>query len=97
VSTGALLVSPLEERGFSAGGLGGAPLLPLVADWVKRVRVAGFTKHINAGGGVLCANDVDTLADAGADSVFLGSIAMLRGWRVRSAIKRAHKRLGKKI
>ncbi len=89
-------ISPLRERGFSAGGLGGAPLLPLVADWVAEARIAGFSKHINAGGGILGPDDVDVLASAGADSVFLGSIAMLRGWRLRKTIRRAHERLGKK-
>jgi len=81
-------VSPLAKLG--GGGLGGRPLLQLVAEWVKAARAAGWAKHINAGGGILRPSDVDVLAAAGADSVFLGSIAMLRGWRVAKTIKRAH-------
>lgn len=84
--------SPLAHLG--GGGLSGYPLLPLVAEWVKAARGRGVDLPINAGGGILGPDDVDVLADAGADSVFLGSIAILRGWRVRKTIKRAHKLLG---
>lgn len=79
--------SPLAR--FGGGGLSGAPLLPIVADWVHRIRALGFRKPINAGGGILGPDDVWTLAGAGADAVFLGSIAMLRGWRVRETIMAA--------
>jgi len=81
--------SPLAHLG--GGGLSGAPLLSLVSEWVSHARRAGITKPINAGGGILQPNDVDVLHQSGATSVFLGSIAMLRGWRVRRTIARAHK------
>jgi dihydroorotate dehydrogenase len=81
-------VSPLAALG--GGGLSGAPLLPIVAAWVRRCRVLGFEKPINAGGGILGPADVRTLCGAGASSVFLGSIAMLRGWRVRKTIRAAY-------
>lgn len=84
--------SPLHHLG--GGGLSGRPLLPLVVDWVSRARCSGFDLPINAGGGILQPDDVDVLADAGASSVFLGSIAILRGWRVAATIRRAHKLLG---
>ncbi len=80
--------SPLENYG--GGGLSGAPLMPLVEAWVKEARKAKITKPINAGGGILCANDVTRLKNAGASSIFVGSAAFLRPWRVRSIIKRAH-------
>lgn len=82
-------VSPLAH--FGGGGLSGKPLLPLVSDWVRAVRSHHITKPINAGGGILSSHDVDALKNAGASSIFLGSIAMLRPWRVGSVIKRAHK------
>ena len=88
-------VNPLSRHGIKGGGLSGAPLLPLVEEWVKAARGRGIDIPINAGGGILGPNDVDRLAKAGADSVFLGSIAILRGWRVRSTIRRAHKLLGR--
>jgi dihydroorotate dehydrogenase len=82
--------SPLAKYG--GGGLSGKPLLPLVAEWVTEARRLGLTKPINAGGGVLAAADALTLLDSGATSVFVGSMSMLRPWRVRSVIcaARAH-------
>ena len=76
--------SPLAK--FGGGGLSGKPLLPFVADWVRRAREAGITKPINAGGGILSPKDVKLLFDAGADSVFIGSAAILRPWRVENII-----------
>ncbi len=79
--------SPLAQ--FGGGGLSGAPLLPLVEKWVRDARKEGLTKHLNAGGGILRPHDVDRLKDAGADSVSLGSIAILRPWRLQATISRA--------
>lgn len=84
--------SPLHHLG--GGGLSGWPLLPLVAEWVKAARECGVDLPINAGGGILKPDDVDVLVKAGADSVFLGSIAILRGWRLKRTIRRAHRLLG---
>lgn len=81
-------ISPLAQ--FGGGGLSGWPLLPLVEDWIKEARKTGIKKPINAGGGILCADDVNTLYNAGASSVFIGSVATLRPWRVKGIIKRAH-------
>jgi len=85
-------ISPLAHLG--GGGLSGWPLLKLVEEWVKAARGRGVDLPINAGGGILGPKDVDVLARAGADSVFMGSIAILRGWRLRRTIRRAHKLLG---
>lgn len=82
--------SPLASLGFGNGGLSGRPLLPIVADWIRRARVEGVHVPINAGGGILDPKDVDVLKEAGANSVFLGSMAFLRGWRVQRTIRRAH-------
>lgn len=79
--------SPLER--FGGGGLSGWPLLPLVAEWVRDARARGFARPINAGGGVLRPRDVDVLLDAGAESVFIGSMTILRGWRVQRTIRHA--------
>lgn len=84
--------SPLRHLG--GGGLSGKPLLALVADWVWRARLAGFRKHINAGGGILCPNDVDRLKKAWADSISIGSVAALRPWRMRAIINRAYEIFG---
>jgi dihydroorotate dehydrogenase len=62
------------------GGLSGWPLLELTATWVREMRALGYNKHINAGGGILWPSDVDILDKAGADSVSIASVMMLRGW-----------------
>lgn len=79
--------SPLAE--FGGGGLSGAPLLPFVIEWVGEAR-RRTGKHINAGGGILHPRDLFLLHAAGADSVSLGVIAMLRPWRLQATIQLAH-------
>lgn len=81
--------SPLAKLG--GGGLSGKTLRPLVCEWIKRLREAGFTKSINGGGGIMCPEDVIHYHEAGASSIFLGSVATLRPWRVRTIIKQANK------
>ena len=80
--------SPLAKLG--GGGLSGKTLRPLVCEWIKRLRDAGFTKPINGGGGILCPKDVEYYHDAGASSVFLGSVAVLRPWRVKTIVSHAN-------
>lgn len=80
--------SPLAR--FGGGGLSGAPLRPFVCGWITRLREAGFRKPINGGGGVLSVSDVEAYRRAGASSVFIGSVATLRPWRVRSIIRYAN-------
>jgi len=82
--------SPLAKRGFTNGGLSGAPLRNEVIAWIRQFRRFDTETYINAGGGILQPCDVDMLRDEGADSVFIGSVAILRPWRVRSIIQRAH-------
>ena len=80
--------SPLAQLG--GGGLSGKILRPLVCEWIARLRDAGFTKPINGGGGILCPKDVDYYHNAGASSVFLGSVAVLRPWRVEAIVNHAN-------
>ncbi|OGG63612.1 hypothetical protein A3D66_00520 [Candidatus Kaiserbacteria bacterium RIFCSPHIGHO2_02_FULL_50_9] len=91
--------SPLARReaSFGGGGLSGSPLLPLVAEYLRQLRTLGIEKPLNVGGGILSRRDVDTLVQAGLhrgiDSIFIGSVAMLRPWNIRSVIRRAHQLL----
>jgi len=80
--------SPLAKLG--GGGLSGKTLRPLVCEWIARLRDAGFTKPINGGGGILCPKDVKHYYDAGASSIFLGSVVILRPWRVKKIIEQAN-------
>ena len=81
--------SPLAHLG--GGGLSGYPLLELVRDWIVQARATGYKGYINACGGILKPSDVDVMKEAGANSVSIGSIAILRGWRVKKTIQRTNK------
>ncbi len=81
--------SPLAKRKYQPGGLSGAPLLPLVTEWVAAFRELNHETHVNAGGGILHSRDLRQLKEYGADSVSLGSVAMLRPWRVQNIIRTA--------
>lgn len=81
-------VSPLKKYG--GGGLSGPALKPHVLRWIKALRQKGFTKPINGGGGIFCCQDVDEYKNAGASSVFLGTVATLRPWRVQKIIRHAN-------
>ncbi len=78
-------VSPLAQYG--GGGLSGAPLLPIVEELIQQCKKIGVHKHINAGGGIRSYHDARRLIRAGADSVYLASIAMLRPYAVQRTIK----------
>lgn len=82
--------SPLKHLG--GGGLSGKPLCKLVADWIYKARQAGFRKPIIGGGGILCKEDADEILDVGADGVELGSVSILRPWRVGGIIRHVNLR-----
>jgi dihydroorotate dehydrogenase len=84
--------SPLAHLG--GGGLSGKPVLPLVRDWIRKARSVGLTKPIVGCGGVLARQDADQLIDAGADGIELGSVSILRPWRVRGIVRHVNSRLG---
>lgn len=81
--------SPLQHKVGAAGGLGGKPLVNLSTKWIEKARDIGIDCHINGCGGILSPNDVRRYKRAGADSVSIGSVAILRPWRIRSIIKTA--------
>ena len=84
--------SPLVRYG--GGGLSGKPLLPIVTQWIRQARAAGFTKPIVGGGGILSVADANAMLDAGASTIELGSVSILRPWRVQDIIRHINVRLG---
>lgn len=84
--------SPLEHLG--GGGVSGTPIFPRVVSWLESARAEGLSVPLNIGGGIMSRRDVLALCQAGLDfsrdSIFLGSIAILRPWRVAGVIKLAH-------
>lgn len=80
--------SPLAHLG--GGGLSGKALKPLVCEYIQKLRRLGFDKPINGGGGILCRRDALDFYMAKASSIFLGSVAFLRPWRVQGIINYAN-------
>lgn len=80
--------SPLARYG--GGGLSGRPLLPLVNDWIGRAREAGFAKPIVGCGGIMRPRDAESMLQMGASAVQLGTVCMVRPWRVRAIINRVN-------
>ncbi|MDE2037636.1 MAG: hypothetical protein KGI69_00215 [Patescibacteria group bacterium] len=76
--------SPLKKF-KGGGGMSGKPLLPLVIGWLDRAR--GYVrKPIVAGGGVLGPDDMRLLSYCHPDAASVGSVAILRPWRLASTI-----------
>lgn len=81
--------SPLAQ--FGGGGLSGAPLFPLVVKWIREVRSAGYTKPIIACGGILSEWELRILIECShVDGIQLGSVSILRPWRVQRLIRTAN-------
>ena len=83
--------SPLAHLG--GGGVSGAPIFKHVRQWVNDARASGCKLPFNVGGGIMSQRDVSALVldglDLNRDSIFLGSVAILRPWRVRGIIRYA--------
>lgn len=69
------------------GGVSGKPLFQNNLTLIQELRKAGIQKPINAGGGILSKQDAQKYLDAGANSVFIWSITLLRPWRLLSILK----------
>jgi len=80
--------SPLAHLG--GGGLSGWPLTRIVCDWIREARDCGFSKPIWACGGIESRKAVDAVKAAGASGVQLGTVAMLRPWRMKGIIRHAN-------
>lgn len=80
--------SPLAR--FGGGGLSGPELFPLVLVWIREARKVGLRKPIVACGGIFSCKDADMMIDAGADAIQLGSVSIVRPWRVKKIIAHAN-------
>lgn len=80
--------SPLTQRGFkSAGGLSGPACLQFVLEKLWQIRLAGVTKPIVAGNGIQTVSDVKKIFEAGASAIAIGTVAIVRPWRMRKIIE----------
>ena len=85
--------SPIAARNLPVrgdGGLSGPACLPITVECVARARNADITKPIVAGNGIQRPEDVFRLRAAGADAVAIGTVGMMRPWRMRSIIRIAN-------
>ncbi len=83
-------MSPLGKFGGTGGGLSGEPIRPAVQAYIAHLKQRVHKLHINACGGIMHPRHVDEYHAAGADSISIGTAAILRPWRVQSIIQRAH-------
>ncbi|MEO6077693.1 MAG: hypothetical protein ABIP54_02815 [Candidatus Andersenbacteria bacterium] len=77
--------SPLDHLG--SGGLSGWPLREIVFEWIRNIRDCGMTKPIWTCGGIDSPEAVYKAFDAHASGIQVGTVAMLRPWRMKSIIR----------
>ena len=82
------LDSPLKQYG--GGGLSGRYLFSFVVSWIKEARALGLTKPIIGCGGIFSHASARMMLDAGADAIQLGSVSIVRPWRVQGIIRRTN-------
>lgn len=85
--------SPLAKYG--GGGLSGAPVRDLIVGWISGLRLRGFMKPIIGCGGILSRGDADAFIQAGSSAVELGSVSILRPWRVQGIIRHVNRGFGR--
>jgi dihydroorotate dehydrogenase len=87
-------VSPLTKH-FGPevkGGYSGPILAKLVLRWIEEAEKRGIEKPINAGGGIFTTKDIDALAKhEKVKSIFLGSVAILRPWKLQTLIEHGNR------
>lgn len=83
--------SPLRKRGINAdGGLSSHDCLRFTLETVRRIRDDGIKIPIVAGNGIRTCADVAAVKKAGGDAIFIGSLGIVRPYRMQSVIKYAH-------
>lgn len=88
-------VSPLVERGFSAGGISGPACLSFTAQTIKAARKAGVVVPIIGGNGIQWPRDVEVMKEAGASGISIGVVAMMRPWQMRRIITQGNTIFGR--
>lgn len=86
--------SPLIKRGFKQlGGLSGPTCLKFTLQRLRELRMAGCRLPIYAGNGVQSPHDAENLLRQGTPGcvgIALGSIAIVRPWKMRATIHAAN-------
>jgi dihydroorotate dehydrogenase len=70
------------------GGLSGMPLFPVLINWLQEMERIDPTVVIIAGGGIMTKDDITRLSKFRCvKAVALGSVAIVRPWRLQGLIK----------
>lgn len=84
-------ISPVRKRGLPAdGGLSSPECLPLTLEKVRDLRNGGVTIPIVGGNGIRTTEDLKKLYRAGCDAVSVGSLGVVKPWRMGGIIRAAH-------
>jgi dihydroorotate dehydrogenase len=87
--------SPVAKYG--GGGVSGRPLLDDILEWLDEYEIRGYTKDIIQSGGITRLEDVDVIAAFKAvKMISIGSVAIVRPWRVQKIIQRINQLLTSK-
>jgi dihydroorotate dehydrogenase len=80
-------VSPLQK--YNGGGYSGKWAFKPTLKWIRYARRCGLSKPFNIGSILSLQNAVDLLSasESENDSIFLGSIAVLRPWRMERIVE----------
>jgi dihydroorotate dehydrogenase len=82
--------SPLHWRGLDAdGGYSGVGAIEHSCRVVKKLREAGFTKHVTLGGGILHPDHVLQAWLVGANAISIASAFILRPWWIKEIFAKA--------
>lgn len=74
------------------GGLSGMPLFPVLINWLQEMEHIDPTVVIIAGGGIMTKDDITTLSEFKCvKAVALGSVAIVRPWRLKGLIEYGNK------
>lgn len=80
--------SPLERRGFSAGGLSGRRCVPAACRKVRLLRFETNTsKPVVAGNGIQNVPLARMVLEAGADGINIGCIGIVGPWNIDSVVR----------
>lgn len=79
-------IKPLSK--FGGGGVSGKPLLPILLNNLDKLNSYKIQKPIIAGGGILSVSDAKKVFSVSdyVKAIKIGTVAMLRPWRVKSII-----------
>jgi dihydroorotate dehydrogenase len=81
--------SPLAPYGYE-GAISGHLLAPYAREVLTKVKQLNLPMPIISGGGIMTAEEAELRFSLGAQAIALGSVFLLRPWRVASIVRACH-------